>query len=151
MIGAFIALTLLASISHSHRQPIGQEAVVIEQVLLRENQLADGQVKKDLPELRSLLAGDFRETNENGANRSKEQFLADVSRSATLQSFEVTDRHVRVRGKKAVVTAQYILHGIRTGKRFVESGRFVDTWINWHGEWYCTASHSQSAFQGIRP
>ena len=94
---------------------------------------------KDVKSLDVLLDDSFVYVAPDGRMMSKADVIADVKGSDAIQV--LTDSmSVHLHGDTAVADGVYRMKGIKHGKVFVWTGRFVDTWLLKNGVWVSIAS-----------
>jgi ketosteroid isomerase-like protein len=113
-----------------------------EETLIRmECEIAEAQVKRDLPLLEHVIADEFLVTVSDGRMLTKKEALG-VLESGELEilSAVLTDMKVRVYGETAVATYVTHLHVKVQGREMSASERDTDVFVRRSGEWRLVAS-----------
>jgi ketosteroid isomerase-like protein len=125
------------------------DAQTAEETLIRlECDIADAQVKHDLPLLEQVIADEFVVTVSDGRMLTKADALG-VFESGELEilSAVLTDMKVRVYGETAVATYISHLHVRVHGRETSASERDTDVFVRRSGEWRLVASHGTTIRQ----
>lgn len=96
---------------------------------------------KDFKALDAMLDDTFAGVDSKGNLVGKNEVLAGLQTSDSLELIP-NSMAVRVHGDTAIVTGLYRTRGVQRGKPFVQSGRFVDTWLYRGGRWVAISSLS---------
>jgi ketosteroid isomerase-like protein len=110
-----------------------------------ENRWQNAIVKHDVSAIDELIADDFVGTSATGRLGSKSTLLYEVKRdSNTYTSATTRNLTVRSYGGRVVVVAGIAKESGTTtdGRRFDDSRRFTDTWMERGGKWQCISSHA---------
>lgn len=89
---------------------------------------------KDTKTMSVILDDGFVGIDEHGAMQTKAELLRFVQSAESL-GYTADAMIVRVHGETAIVTGEYESSGVMEGKAFRHRGRFVDTWLQKHGQW----------------
>lgn len=110
-----------------------------------ENRWQNAIVKHDVTAIDELVADDFVGTSATGRLGSKSTLLYEVKRDTNSYA-SATTRSLTVRsyGGRVVVVAGIAKESGTTadGRRFDDSRRFTDTWMERGGKWQCISSHA---------
>lgn len=129
---------------------MGASALAAQQADPRESKLLvlerlwnEAQVNRDGAALDALVSSRFVNTEWDGEQSNKQQFLADI-RDPLFKPSVLTIQEVKMNffGDTAVVTGIYHTQGSYQGKSYDHIGRFTDTWVMDVGKWQCVASHT---------
>lgn len=110
-----------------------------------ENRWQNAIVKHDVATIDELIADDFVGTSSTGRMGSKSTLLYEVKRdSNTYTSATARNLVARTYDGRVVVVAGIAKESGSTadGRRFDNSRRFTDTWMERGGKWQCIASHA---------
>ncbi len=103
---------------------------------------AESYKTRDIDILSSLLADDFVITVEDGSVYSKAGYISHSADSKVhVQTAELSDVKVRIRGDAAFVTGAYHEKGESKGKTYEYHDRFTDVWMKRDGKWQVVSSH----------
>jgi ketosteroid isomerase-like protein len=111
-------------------------------IVAMENLWNQMQLNHDAAAMEKMLDDDFVLTDYDGSLLNKGQFLdsiKDMNVKLTLEMSEGMKLHQH--GTTVVITGATREKGTQSGKPFVHSGRFTDTWMKKDGRWLCVASH----------
>ena len=109
-----------------------------------ESRLQNAFKNHDVETIDELIADDFVGTSTTGRLGSKSTLLYEVRRDKNKYSSASARRMVvRTQGARTAVVTGISKETGRTpdGKRFSNSRRFTDTWVERDGRWQCIASH----------
>lgn len=95
----------------------------------------------DIKALGSLFDESLVLIEDNGALKSKAQFLASIKGpSSNEEQVSPESLTVRVFGKTAIAIGVIAVKAKENGKTITRRERFIDTWISRNGSWICIAS-----------
>lgn len=103
-------------------------------------------VDRDIAALEQIFTDDYRLVLASGAERSKQEVLADVRNPANRWEINETSQwQVKVYRDTAIVVA--ILHqkGVNDGQAFDSNVKFSDTYIRENGKWRNIHAHASKA------
>jgi len=104
----------------------------------------------DVKAVDALLADTFVRVDNRGRLVNKVQYLEEIGSHFT-QSQEIVNEDIVVHmyGGIAIVVSTYHVKGSRSGKPFLERGRFVDTWVRLEDRWRCVANQETLVQQNV--
>lgn len=92
----------------------------------------------DVKRFGEILSEDFLNSNPDGSLVDKKQFLAQISRLASVSNLRCEQVRIRVMGDFAII------HGRTTYTKpdgQPGAGRYTDMWALRDGRWLCVAAH----------
>jgi ketosteroid isomerase-like protein len=120
--------------SRKTRNPVEQQLIQLE----REWSQAD--FRQDVPTIKKLIAEDWIGTTSRGKILNRSQMLDEVAAIKADGDSTISDTHVHVYGKTAIVTGLLTTNNPpSTGQPILK--RFTDVWLNTKVGWRCIASH----------
>jgi ketosteroid isomerase-like protein len=125
-------------------------AAAQQQIATAEKTWTEAHRRGDAALLRRLLADEFTFTDRTGRVSDAKEYLASVGtaseatadQAATsdgLESGDSSDTQTRVYGATAVVSGETVTRGLRGGKAFHESTRFLRVYVSRDGRWQMVA------------
>ncbi len=112
-------------------------------VLALENAWNQALQQRDARAMEPLLSAEVIVIDYDGAMMNKAEYMTSVRAPARDLVHIVSDAmQVQIYGRSAIVVGIYHEKGIKNGKAYLRSDRFIDTWINRNGAWLCVASQS---------
>lgn len=119
------------------RRTVGVGQLIIQM----ERQWANAYVKRDIATIDRILAGDFIETDADGRQLNKAQYL-DLARNPTepIASISVEGTNVRVFDNTAVSVGSYKVRNQKTNQP--ESFRYTAVYVRQDGRWQAVAFQS---------
>jgi hypothetical protein len=99
---------------------------------------------KDMRTLDSMLDEGFVAVASDGKLQSKGEFMIFVQAADRLH-YQLDSMDVRFHNSTAIVTGLFQMKDMVHGKRLLQSGRFVDSWLFKDGTWVLIASLSTPA------
>jgi ketosteroid isomerase-like protein len=117
------------------------EATARAQVLALEKLWNQAYKTGDVNALSALLDNSLVLVEDDGALRTKSEFLASV-KAANVNEEQVAPESltVRVFGNTAIAIGVLAVKATKGGKPVVHRERFIDTWLNRNGSWICIAT-----------
>lgn len=139
-------LLIFLSVVSAARAQDKQAAAIEKAVAALEQKWLESQKTSNPDLLAPLLADKFVNTGSEGKVTAKAETLA-LIKTTKFDSAEYTDVKVTVFGDTAIATGALKGKGTDgSGKPFVESERWTDTWVKMpNGQWQCVASHASPA------
>jgi ketosteroid isomerase-like protein len=120
-----------------------------EDVLRREQELAQAMVKNDAEAIGRLLTDDWIIVDPDGGIIERARFLAVIQSGAlTHEMMESDDMRVRIYGNTAIVTALTTTNGRFNGHAFTTQERATDVFVQENGRWQCALSHLTTFTKG---
>ena len=111
-------------------------------ILALESAWNQAELHHDAKAAAAMMSDNFVSVDHNGNISDRAEYLAGIKdKSYRPEQISNYDTRVFVYGSTAIFTSAYRTRGTSTGKPFVHTGRFTDTWVNIGGDWRCVASH----------
>lgn len=103
-------------------------------------------VDRDIAALEQIFTDDYRLVLASGAERSKQEVLAEVRSPANKWEINETSQwQVKVFRDTAIVVAMLHQKGISDGQSFDSNVKFSDTYIRENGKWRNLHAHASKA------
>jgi ketosteroid isomerase-like protein len=123
--------------------PTPRNETVEQELMKREQEWNDADLKDDWAAMDGILADDYILTDGNGEVYTKSQCKAEYgSEEGRIVALEIDDMKVRAYGDAAVVTMRARIKEMRNGEETNGVFRITNTWIKRAGRWQCVATHS---------
>jgi uncharacterized protein (TIGR02246 family) len=103
------------------------------EIIAAEAQWVDALKAGNREQLGSLLADDLVYTHSTGVTESKSEFTQKFK--PDIQSFEYSDRRIKVMGDAAVLTATATISGAAKGESYQAKVRVTHVWMKNGGRW----------------
>jgi len=137
---SYLFLLLALAVGNAQSQSLDSQQI---RILALENAWNQAVQQQDAKAMERLLSAELIYIDYDGTVMNKAEYLASVRAPARDLEHIVSDSmEVRFYGQSAVVAGIYHEKGIKHGKPYSRSERFIDTWINRNGAWLCVASQS---------
>jgi ketosteroid isomerase-like protein len=112
-------------------------------VLALENAWNQALQQKDARAMEPLMGAEVIVIDYDGTMMNKAQYMTRVRVPPRDLVHIVSDSmQVQIYGRSAIVMGIYHEKGMKNGRPYLRSDRFIDTWINRNGAWLCVASQS---------
>jgi ketosteroid isomerase-like protein len=133
-----VALLVCAASWAGHAQE-DSDADTKSKIIAMEHVWAEAYRDKDPRALARILDDGFVCVSSDGKLYSKDEILADVKASDSLQLL-MDSMVVRLHGDAAIITGIFRTTGLDHGKPFARRERFVDTWLYRNRQWISISS-----------
>ena len=134
--GFFVFMLLAASTLCAQQR---SDFDISSKILALENAWNRASENKDIRGLDNLLDENFLFVDLNGQLMNKAEVLKDVQDSDVHQVV-TQSMIVRLHGNTAIVTGLFQMKAVVRGKRVLQRGRFIDTWLRKDERWVAIGS-----------